>query len=449
MPYATFMVLNVICVLIGCFAALPRPVCEFRVNVPLLKQEVSCRDISLPATPLIPQGVLQKWNRLTAQEIISSANLRQSNEPSSMALPPGNHTTGHLHCPACEQARVRPLTTALLDSSTFRKASEEWIASRSFAGVRHRFIAPRTLQDEKQWIESLSKFFGELHLNQIHAGHIRSYQEQRARGELSNPNPRWKRPGVGPQKINQEVALLIRIMKKANCWTEELDNAYEPFQVLEHDIPRALTPQEQDRFLQVASSREEWRVVFWYATVGLRIGFSNEEMRGIRLGDFSLEQQVVTVQAAHAKRRNRIRTVPLTPDACWGLERLKERAKELGSTEPQHYLFPFGVKHDQYDPTRPMTVSGIKNAWQEVREAAGVPWFRQHDVRHTAITRWAESGMSIAIVMSLAGHLTQKMLMHYTHISGQAARLAMEQAYGKRPQSFQQPTYLWKSAKRI
>lgn len=453
MPYTAYLVLNVICVLIGFFAAQPSGFVSNPASVTEMEQR-SRHDTPLcNGEPLDCRGFsgnalqsFKKWNK--PPESLTNKNCLLSDHNSRASIP---HTPRHRDCPACDVARVRPLTNTLSDATTFRIAAQAWIASRSFAGVRHRFIAPRTLADEKQWIDSLNKFFADLQLSEIHAGHIRTYQEQRAKGELSEPNPRWAKRGLGagPQKINQEIGLLIRIMKRANCWTEELNNAYEPFQQPESDIPRALTTQEQDRFLYTAASKENWQVVYWYATVALRVGFSNEEMRGIRRGDYNLASQIITVQAAHAKRRNRIRTVPLTPDAIWALERLEDRAKELGSVQPQHYLFPFGVKHDEYDPARCMTNSGIKKAWQEVREAAGVPWLRQHDLRHTAITRWAESGMPIAIIMSLAGHMTQKMLMHYTHISAQAAQLAMQGAYQRKPSKAQSSTSLWKSAKRV
>jgi len=46
--------------------------------------------------------------------------------------------------------------------------------------------------------------------------------------------------------------------------------------------------------------------------------------------------------------------------------------------------------------------------------------------RHTAFTRWAEAGIPIATMMARGGHCSPKMTAHYTHISMQAERLAME-----------------------
>jgi site-specific recombinase XerD len=64
-----------------------------------------------------------------------------------------------------------------------------------------------------------------------------------------------------------------------------------------------------------------------------------------------------------------------------------------------------------------MTDSGLKRQWQEVREKTGLLWFRQYDLRHTAITRLAEAGTPLSVIMSMPGHVSEKMREHYTHIS--------------------------------
>ena len=41
---------------------------------------------------------------------------------------------------------------------------------------------------------------------------------------------------------------------------------------------------------------------------------------------------------------------------------------------------------------------------------------RFHDLRHTAITKLAESQASDQTIMAIAGHVSQQMLEHYSHI---------------------------------
>jgi hypothetical protein len=53
-------------------------------------------------------------------------------------------------------------------------------------------------------------------------------------------------------------------------------------------------------------------------------------------------------------------------------------------------------------------------------------------MRHHAITELAESGASEQTVMSIAGHVSRKMLEHYSHIRVDAKRKALEALVGKR-----------------
>ena len=51
---------------------------------------------------------------------------------------------------------------------------------------------------------------------------------------------------------------------------------------------------------------------------------------------------------------------------------------------------------------------------------------RFHDLRHTCITKLAEGQASEQTLMSIAGHLSRKMLEHYSHIRMAAKRVALD-----------------------
>jgi hypothetical protein len=50
---------------------------------------------------------------------------------------------------------------------------------------------------------------------------------------------------------------------------------------------------------------------------------------------------------------------------------------------------------------------------------------RFHDLRHHAITELAESQTSDRTIMSIAGHVSTKMLEHYSHVRLEAKRKAL------------------------
>jgi hypothetical protein len=384
-----------------------------------------------------------------------------------------NHTPGHRgDCPGC---REKAFTERLQIASDLPvpEAAKLWIESRAItAGRRARFVSQRSLDDFEEYRRALSRFFAQpveppelpLVLKEIHLGHIRQYQEDRVNGLLgptpeelfprlaktlakklkvsvddirSNPEmlaiveaqiDAYPQREVNPNKVNQEVSMLVRILKRAGVWTPKMEEDYEPLQHVESDIPQALTPDEQEWFLRKA--REISEFVYCYAVLGIHATLSTKEERSLKIGDVNPDAGIVMVRNDSAKNKYRIRTIPITAEAVWAVQRLIDRANSLGSTSPQHYLMPFRLVRGQFDPNQPMTVSGIKYPWNQIRRAADLPWFTPYDLRHTGCTRYAEDGISIHVLLAMAGHMSRKMQQHYIHISEAAKRKAVQKTYG-------------------
>ncbi len=70
-----------------------------------------------------------------------------------------------------------------------------------------------------------------------------------------------------------------------------------------------------------------------------------------------------------------------------------------------------------------------RSPWDDVRGEAGVPWFTPYGLRHTGCTRYAEQGMPIHTLLSMAGHMSRKTQDHYIHISEQAQRRHVNKAH--------------------
>ena len=100
-----------------------------------------------------------------------------------------------------------------------------------------------------------------------------------------------------------------------------------------------------------------------------------------------------------------------------------ERADLLGHTEPEHYLWP-ACQWGRYDATKPMLK--WDTAWRALRDEAGLHGLRFHDLRHTVITELAEMGVADHVLESISGHLSRRMLEHYSHIRIDAKRQALD-----------------------
>jgi len=152
------------------------------------------------------------------------------------------------------------------------------------------------------------------------------------------------------------------------------------------------------------------------------------------------------------------RAIPLNTDALAALARLRERSEALGSSSPDHFVFP-ACQRNIIDPTRPQNT--WRTAWRGlVRESAkqlgrkaarealasgkrvaraAAAWrraaqplrgLRFHDLRHQAITELAESGAPDATLAAVAGHLSREMLEHYSHVRMAAKREALDKLAG-------------------
>ena len=91
------------------------------------------------------------------------------------------------------------------------------------------------------------------------------------------------------------------------------------------------------------------------------------------------------------------RTIPLSGATIALLRELHERE---GSTS-QRIL--------------PITESMAKMAWKRLVKRAGLVNLRLHDLRHEAISRFFERGLSVPEVALISGHRDPRMLFRYTH----------------------------------
>lgn len=341
--------------------------------------------------------------------------------------------------PHLSRSTVRQVAPQQLTQETtpmlFSQVAADWLSSKIFPSLerlhpgreRHCYIRAKTLKGYTENVRELGRFFANMDVDAIRREDIRKYQQYRA-------TPTDERRGTGPNKIEKELAALCWILTSAGKWTEDLDK-YERLKLEDPEIPQALSPAEQARLLEAGKSAEH-ELMYCYAIVVLETTASEYEMRGLRIGDVDRGDGMIYVR--WGKRKMRARSIPLHAEydkqghlvpGCgqWAMAKLLARARALGSWARTHYLFPFRVKRNLYDPQREISDSGFRRPWNELRRAAGVPWFQLNALRHTALTRYAETGTAMETMMRLAGHIDPRMTRHYTQVSEDAMRKAQQQ----------------------
>jgi integrase len=323
----------------------------------------------------------------------------------------------------------------------FSDAADLYIDLRTLPTKKGRYLSKNAETNYRRYIASLKLFFALMKLCDIKWWHLKAYQVARLEGH--EPFIRFRRPQdakprmvngaeipakgktscpTKPGHVNQELCLLCSVLRRAGAWTAELEENYEELEEGWPEIPPALAPEQQKLWLNVSRMKPRWEIVFLYSVVAFDLTCSPNEMRAFRLGDINLHHGTITVPPEGTKIDPRNRTITLdSADVVWAVKKLLERAQRLGCRDALHYLFP--AAHSKvYDPSRPMSNSGLKKLWLEVQVATELPHFTPRDTRHTGITRMAEAGYPIPVIMARAGQLSPRMTRHYTQVSLAAQR---------------------------
>jgi integrase len=219
------------------------------------------------------------------------------------------------------------------------------------------------------------------------------------------------------------------------------------------DIGRALQPEEKLRLLKVAQSRPEWETAYLASVLALNTTMRGCEVKQLRWRDIDLMDHSLVIRRSKTIAGERV--IPLNVNAYTAVMRLRERAQMLlgGDLKADWYVFPSAEGYSKPDPTKPM--SGWRSAWRNLTRAINCPacgelqdpgtvcskpecsadvskaksstaGLRFHDLRHHAITELAESQASDRTVMAIAGHVSQRMLAHYSHVRIEATRKALD-----------------------
>jgi integrase len=268
--------------------------------------------------------------------------------------------------------------------------------------------APRTLELEEERLSIVKRHFRDVPVTKITAAGIADFQQARHKAGIAN------------RTINMDVGALSRVLKSCGHWRPLADYVHA---LPEHQKPigRALTREEQTRLFEAAKSNRDWEHVYYATIVAANTSMRPVEVKNLRRRDVDISKKIIIVRRSKNESSHRI--LPLNASALRAMEKMILRADALGFTEPDHYLWP-ACQWGNLDPTRP--IQRWDTAWRALRDRANLPGLRFHDLRHTVITELAELGVADHVLESISGHLSRKMLEHYSHIRLDAKRKALE-----------------------
>ncbi|MBI4459379.1 MAG: site-specific integrase [Acidobacteria bacterium] len=212
-----------------------------------------------------------------------------------------------------------------------------------------------------------------------------------------------------------DVGALRRVLKQFGHW-RRLQERVQTLPENQASIGRALTLEEQKRLLDTASGNPEWEHVYCAAFIAANTSMRPVEVKHLRWQNVDLFEGTVTVR--RSKNATSHRVIPLNQPARAAFGRMVARAQKIGHDKPEHFIWPACRWHHP-DPLRP--ARSWDNAWQSLRTAANLPGLRFHDLRHTVLTELGEMGVPDHVMESISGHLSRRMLEHYSHVRLEAS----------------------------
>lgn len=309
---------------------------------------------------------------------------------------------------------------------TFERAAREWQSARS-----HR-VAANTQSVAHLALKHLLPVFGPKLLCDITPEAIAQYQRNR------------QHSGAQGRTVNIEIAALRQVLRAFDLW---LPFAGKVRMLRERrDVARALTPDEEQALLRATAKVDS--ACHTATVLALNTAMRKDEIRLLRWSQIDFEKRTVTV--GHSKTEaGRGRLIPLNTAA---FEALVRWAARFPKTYAENYVFPW-CENKHVDPLRPM--KSWRTVWRRLTRVIQCPrcgerqrpgnacsnvecgadirslknpldGLRFHDLRVTCITKLAESQTSDMTIMAIAGHVSRRMLEHYSRIRTDAKRTALD-----------------------
>ncbi len=267
-------------------------------------------------------------------------------------------------------------------------------AGRSLNGIKIRQLLERYEETitplkksraaEKYLLRTIKSHpIASLCLNKLTPAMVTIYRDDRLRS-------------VSPSSVRRELAILQHCLEVAkNEWGVALQ--HNPVSKIKKPAPgkareRRVTVEELER-LRVALSKCRNNLLFNIVMFAIHTGMRRGEILSIRWSDINFDAS--TVHLADTKN-GEARTVPLSSSALSAL--------------------PATDNHAADERVFPLSPNAVRLAWERLKRRAGINDLHFHDLRHEAISRFFELGLSIPEVALISGHRDFKMLFRYTHL---------------------------------
>jgi len=197
---------------------------------------------------------------------------------------------------------------------------------------------------------------------------------------------------VKPSSVKRELVPIRNLFEVARAeWDLPIrDNPLSKLKFADSDQrrERRLRPGEMKALIEAAKLTRN-NLVLPIITLALETAMRRGELLAIRMPHINLDKRTLLIPES---KNGRARTIPLSIPATEVLSRHLCEGR----------LFP-------------LSANAFRLAWERLRERAAIIDLHFHDLRHEAISRLFEKGLSVPEVALISGHRDLRMLLRYTH----------------------------------
>ena len=205
---------------------------------------------------------------------------------------------------------------------------------------------------------------------------------------------------IKPATINRELGLIQRILEVARQeWGIPLvENPVKAIRKAKADNARdrRLRSGEWDSLLKATEATRN-RYLEPLVKLALATGMRRGELLNARWADVHWKDSTLLIPQT---KNGEPRTIPLTDEA-------------------KHIIGGLGMIHHANDKIVPISAEAAKLGWKRLARRAAITDLHFHDLRHEAISRFFELGLTVPEVALISGHKDPRMLFRYTHLKAE------------------------------
>lgn len=298
------------------------------------------------------------------------------------------------------EAILGKVKSQIIEGRFFDKREE---LSRTFDEMMNRYFdersalkSPKSCIRDKSALKHLLPVFGSKLLVDVTPKELAAYKVQR------------RAEGAAAATINKELQLVrhaFNVAMREWEWCQGNPMHRVALERVHNEVDRWLTMEEEAR-LMAASSPWLQEIILFALNTGMRQG----EILNLHWEHVDFARGVLVVMKSKNGTR---RTIPLMTPVY---KLLSDMQLRTGLTKGPVFHSPRGNS---------IKARYLVREFCKVRDKAGIPDFRFHDMRHTLATRLVQQGVDLYTVQRILGHKTGVMTQRYAHHSPESLRVGL------------------------